>query len=289
MCGPAATSKHNPRRPLDSLRPMGSMCTRSSGGVMKCVACGAAMRLMQVQTDTATVCGIERHIFSCSACPQSAQRLMFNRARMSGINAPAVATPTEAPAIKLQAARAAGLSGWMRAIEKLGSRQTALKERKAAERTSARPSAVKTPIKSTPIALRAQPAPARPLASSSPAWTNAIEKLGSRETALQERRAAQQISDRLSAVKTALNSRPIGLKPTPGAAKPLANSSPAWTRRSRSSAADKLSSSEQQRPMWPARSTGCGTLCGGMRQWAHGFRCRLRTSEDPGAAPSPTP
>jgi hypothetical protein len=36
------------------------------------------------------------------------------------------------------------------------------------------------------------------LASSSPAWTNAIEKLGSRETALQERRAAQQISDRLS-------------------------------------------------------------------------------------------
>jgi hypothetical protein len=107
------------------------------------------MRLMQVQTDTATVCGIERHIFSCSACPQSAQRLMFNRARMSGINAPAVATPTEAPAIKLQAARAAGLSGWMRAIEKLGSRQTALKERKAAERTSARPSAVKTPIKST--------------------------------------------------------------------------------------------------------------------------------------------
>jgi hypothetical protein len=68
------------------------------------------------------------------------------------------------------------------------------------------------------------------LASSSPAWTNAIEKLGSRETALQERRAAQQISDRLSAVKTALNSRPIGLKPTPAAAKPLANSSPAWTK-----------------------------------------------------------
>jgi hypothetical protein len=195
---------------------------------MKCVACGAAMRLMQVQTDTATVCGIERHIFSCSACPQSAQRLMFNRARMSGINAPAVATPTEAPAIKLQAARAAGLSGWMRAIEKLGSRQTALKERKAAERTSARPSAVKTPIKSTPIALRAQPAPAKPLASSSPAWTNAIEKLGSRQTALKERRAAERISDRLSAVKTPLESRPIALRQT--AAKPLANSSPAWTK-----------------------------------------------------------
>jgi hypothetical protein len=174
------------------------------------------MRLMQVQTDTATVCGIERHIFSCSACPQSAQRLMFNRARMSGINLPVAATPTEAPAIKLQAARAAGLSGWMRAIEKLGSRQTALKERKAVERTSARPSAVKTPINSTPIALRVTPAPAKPLASSYPAWTNAIEKLGSRRTALQERRAAEQISDRLSAVKTPLNSRPIALKSDAG-------------------------------------------------------------------------
>ena len=195
---------------------------------MKCVACGAAMRLMQVQTDTATVCGIERHIFRCSACPQSAQRLMFNRARMSGINVPAAATPTEAPAIKLQAAQAAGLSGWMRAIEKLGSRQTALKERKAAERMSGRPSAVKTPIDSTPIALRVTPAPAKPLANSSPAWTNAIEKLGSRQTALQERRAAEQISDRLSAVKTPLNSRPIALRQT--AAKPLANSSPAWTK-----------------------------------------------------------
>ena len=197
---------------------------------MKCVACGAAMRLMQVQTDTATVCGIERHIFSCSACPQSAQRLMFNRARMSGINAPAVATPTEAPAIKLQAVRAAGPSGWTRAIEKLGSRQTALKERKAAERTSDRLSMLKAPPKIRPIALSDTPAAARSLASSSPAWTNAIEKLGSRQTALQERRAAQQISDRLSAVKTALNSRPIGLKPTPAAAKPLANSSPAWTK-----------------------------------------------------------
>ena len=77
---------------------------------------------------------------------------------------------------------------WTRAIEKLGSRQTALKERKAAERTSGRPAAVKTPITSTPIALRATPAPAEVVGHSSPAWTNAIEKLGSRQTALQERR-----------------------------------------------------------------------------------------------------
>ena len=165
---------------------------------MKCVACGAGMRLMQVQTDTATVCGIERHIFRCSACPQSAQRLMFNRARMSGINAPAVATPTEAPAIKLQAARAAGLSGWMRAIEKLGSRQTALKERRAAERTSDRLPAVKTPLK--PIALRQTPAAAKPLANSSPAWTKAVEKLRSRQTLL-ERAATARTTDTAGTLK----------------------------------------------------------------------------------------
>ena len=193
---------------------------------MKCVACGAGMRLMQVQTDTATVCGIERHIFRCSACPQSAQRLMFNRARMSGINLPVAATPTEAPAIKLQAARAAGPSGWTTAIEKLGSRQAALKERKAAERTSDRLSMVKTPLKGRPIALRDTPAAAKSLANSS--WTNAIEKLGSRQTALKERRAAERTSDRLPAVKTPL--KPIALRQTPAAAKPLANSSPAWTK-----------------------------------------------------------
>jgi hypothetical protein len=197
---------------------------------MKCVACGAAMRLMQVQTDTATVCGIERHIFRCSACPQSAQRLMFNRARISGVNLPVAATPPEAPAIKLQAARAEGPSVWTRAIEKLGSRQAALKERKVAERTSDRLSVVRTPLKGRPIALRDTPAAAKSLANSSPAWTNAIEKLGSRQTSLKERRAAERISDRLSALKTPLTSRPIALRQTPAAAKPLANNSPAWTK-----------------------------------------------------------
>lgn len=145
---------------------------------MKCVACGAGMRLMQVQTDTVTVCGIERHIFGCSACPQSAQRLMFNRARMSSINVPEAAAQPKAPLIKLQAARVAGPGGWTSAIEKLSSRQTALKERKATDRTSGRLSTIKRP-KSAPIALRTKPAAAKPSA-----WTNAVEKLRSRQTAL---------------------------------------------------------------------------------------------------------
>ena len=87
---------------------------------------------------------------------------------------------------------------------------------------------VKTPLNGRPIALRDTPAAANSLANRS--WTNAIEKLGSRQTALKERRAAERTSDRLPAVKTPLKSRPIALRQTPAAAKPLANSSPAWTK-----------------------------------------------------------
>ena len=178
-------------------------CPRVVGGVMKCVACGAEMRLMQVQTDTVTVCGIERHLFGCSACPQSAQRLMFNRARMSSINLPVAATHSEAPPIELDAARVAGASGWTRAIEKLSSRQTALKEHKAAERTSDRLSALKAPKRGL-IALRERPAAAKSSANkssannssanNSSAWTNAVEKLRSRQIVL-ERAATARTTD----------------------------------------------------------------------------------------------
>ena len=148
---------------------------------MKCVACGAGMRLMQVETDTVAVCGIERHIFRCSACPQGAQRLMFNRARMSSIHLPdAAAVRPEPPAIKLQAAHIAPPSGgWTRAIEKLSSRQTALKERKPADRRSNRLSALKPP-NGTPIALRPRSA-----AAQSSTWSNAVEKLRRRQIVLE--------------------------------------------------------------------------------------------------------
>jgi hypothetical protein len=154
---------------------------------MKCVACGAGMRLMQVETDTVAVCGIERHIFRCSACPQGAQRLMFNRARMSSIHLPdAAAVRPEPPAIKLQAAHVAPPSGgWTRAIEKLSSRQTALKERKPADRISKRLSALKA-TKSAPIALRTKPAAAK-----SSTWTNAIEKLRRRQIVLERTATAR--------------------------------------------------------------------------------------------------
>ena len=69
---------------------------------------------------------------------------------------------------------------------------TALKERRAAERISDRLSAVKTPLKSRPIALRQTAA--KPLANSSPAWTKAVEKLRSRQTLL-ERAATAGTTD----------------------------------------------------------------------------------------------
>lgn len=186
--GPAATSLRNPLSPLDSVTGQCIPCARLvSGGVMKCVACGAGMRLMQVETDTVAVCGIERHIFRCSACPQGAQRLMFNRARMSSIHLPdAAAARPEPPAIKLQAAHVAPPSGgWTRAIEKLSSRQTALKERKPTDRRSNRLSALEA-TKSAPIALRTKPAAAK-----ASTWTNAIEKLRRRQIVLERTATAR--------------------------------------------------------------------------------------------------
>jgi hypothetical protein len=70
----------------------------------------------------------------------------------------------------------------MRAIEKLSSRQTALKERKAADRAPGRLSAIRTP-KSAPITLSERPAAST--ANKSSAWTSAVEKLRSRQTLLE--------------------------------------------------------------------------------------------------------
>src|SRR4051812_9790945 len=70
----------------------------SGGSGMKCLACGAEMRLIDVRTEATTPFGIERRIFQCSSCRQSAQRLGFDRTRMPS---PAI-TLSNAPAIRLQ-------------------------------------------------------------------------------------------------------------------------------------------------------------------------------------------
>ena len=123
---------------------------------MKCLACGAEMRLFEVRTDTTTPFGIERRVFQCSSCRQSAQRLRFDRSRLP-VTTSATMTHTNAPAIRLQGdcsepssraalaeetlhssialneeAGAGRASAWARTVEKLRIRQMALEERAAA-------------------------------------------------------------------------------------------------------------------------------------------------------------
>jgi hypothetical protein len=152
---------------------------------MKCLACGAEMRLMDVQTDTTTVCGIERHTFRCSTCPQTAQRLMFNRPRMPIIHLPVVTQPK---AIDLQMGRPAAGSGWVNAVEKLNSKQADLKQRTAMT--------VRTPdwgsaVEKVSIALKQQAVAAR-----AAALARALEKLRSQQMALDERAAPLTTADR---------------------------------------------------------------------------------------------
>jgi hypothetical protein len=118
---------------------------------MDCRACGAEMRLMQVIVgDTMrSAPPIERHMFRCSACPHEARRLVFGALPISTTDAitrpqaGAIRVRTQRPAkpqlaAKLgsgqprDAAATAKASAWARAVEKLYSRQAALKEREAA-------------------------------------------------------------------------------------------------------------------------------------------------------------
>ena len=51
---------------------------------MRCVPCGAEMRLVRVVgDDTMMVPGYEHHTFECSTCGEVERRLVFNRIRRS--------------------------------------------------------------------------------------------------------------------------------------------------------------------------------------------------------------
>jgi hypothetical protein len=117
----------------------------------KCRACGAEMRLIQVIVGDALrwAPSIERQIYKCSACPHVARRLVFGALPISSN---AATTLPKAGAIRVRAQRpaepqlaaklgsgqprdaaaAAKASAWARAVEKLHSRQAALKEREPA-------------------------------------------------------------------------------------------------------------------------------------------------------------
>jgi hypothetical protein len=144
---------------------------------MRCLACGAEMRLMDVRTDATTVCGIERHTFRCSACAHTAQRLMLNRVRIPITNLPVV-IPSKTAVINLQNRRPAAQSAWAKSIEKVNSKQADLKQRAAATTDWG------SVVEKLSSALKQQAGAAR-----AEALARAVEKVRGRQTGLPVRMA----------------------------------------------------------------------------------------------------
>jgi hypothetical protein len=141
------------------------MSTRSGLGLrraMRCVACGAEMRLVGVSLTDTPMAGFERHTLKCSTCSHVSRRMVLSP-RLRLIDLPVVNLPVgvvqspEPPATKLQKQVIAG-SARAKLAEKLRSRKLAGQELAARARTST--------------------------------WAEAVEKLRSKQAALKEQAAA---------------------------------------------------------------------------------------------------
>jgi hypothetical protein len=146
---------------------------------MKCLACGAEMRLIDVRTEATTPFGIERRIFQCSSCRQSAQRLGFDRTRMPS---PAI-TPSDTPAVRLQRGVDTVTSTAANAVETPNSRALAPLEPQ-------RPVDWDAVVGRVSIALKEKRSGAR-----AAAWARTMEKLRSREMALKDRAVPPRTGD----------------------------------------------------------------------------------------------
>jgi hypothetical protein len=80
---------------------------------MRCLQCNAEMTLIGAVPADATLPGFEHHTFSCSACNEIERRLLFTGTK---------SLPSS--------------STWVRAVEKLVSKQKALKEEQALAKKS---------------------------------------------------------------------------------------------------------------------------------------------------------
>ncbi len=143
---------------------------------MKCLACGAEMRLMDVRTDTAAPFGIERRVFQCLSCRQLAQRVRLNRPRMAITHLPAARSVSEPLNIELQLRHSEAKSERANVVEEANSGQSALKQQPAVDWGLA--------VERSSIALKQQAVAAR-----ASAWARTIEKLRERQMALKERGA----------------------------------------------------------------------------------------------------
>jgi hypothetical protein len=119
---------------------------------MRCLVCNTEMVLMEaVSADATMLPGFEHHTFLCSHCHDIERRLVFTGAKR----------PTRLlPTTKLQMGRgtAPKTSAWIRAVEKLVSRQKALKEEQTlAKKGSGQASAVEKPRSSERTAVKERP------------------------------------------------------------------------------------------------------------------------------------
>jgi hypothetical protein len=130
---------------------------------MRCVACGAEMRLVGVSLTDTPMVGFERHTFKCSTCSHVSRRLVLSP-RPPVIDLPVLNLPVVVqsspgpPATKLQMKQVIAGSARAKLAEKLRSRQVAAQELAARARTST--------------------------------WAEAVEKLRSKQAALKEQAAA---------------------------------------------------------------------------------------------------
>jgi hypothetical protein len=149
---------------------------------MRCLACGAEMRLLGVSLADTPMAGFERHSFKCSTCSHISRRLVLSP-RPPVANLPLVVQPPEPPATNLQMKRAADGSARAKLAEKLRSRQMAAQDRVAREKTS---------------------------------WAEAVKKLRSKQAALKEQAAVASPSEPAESVGApAAPSGPPTPSPTP--------------------------------------------------------------------------
>jgi hypothetical protein len=84
---------------------------------MRCMACGAEMRLMQVvPDDTMMVAGYEHHTLQCTGCDEVERRLVFSRKKTPVDSVPAAPEKRVAPDSTHQSERVAAPSAWARAV-----------------------------------------------------------------------------------------------------------------------------------------------------------------------------
>ena len=142
------------------------------------MACGAEMQLREVVlADIPTMPGFERHTFRCSACPQVARRLVISRAKMPVVDPLVPSAAPEAPTTNLQTGQQAAGRVLPNVVEKLHSTQAALENQDVTDWLPT--------VEKLSMALKE-----RAVAARASAWAKTVEKLRSRQMALDEERAA---------------------------------------------------------------------------------------------------